>query len=55
MNENVQRVEDEDPYAKVPPPASTDGPQEPVDPTELEEEGHAVLPEGEEDEDGEDS
>jgi hypothetical protein len=29
-----------DPYAKVPPPLPTDGPQERVDWTELEEEGH---------------
>lgn len=30
----------EDPYADVPPPASTDGPQEPVDESELEDETH---------------
>ena len=43
-----------DPYESVPPPAETDGPQEPVDPSELEEEVHPTLPEGAESEDGED-
>jgi len=37
-----------DPYADVPPPSPSDGPQEPVDWRELEEEGHPTLPEGEE-------
>lgn len=32
-----------------PPPSASDGPQEPVDWRELEEEGHATLPEGGED------
>jgi hypothetical protein len=34
----------EDPYATVSPPASTDGPQEPVDWTELEEDAHPAIP-----------
>jgi len=33
-------------YADVPPPLPTDGPQEPVDWTELEDEGHPGPPEG---------
>jgi hypothetical protein len=36
-----------DPYADVSPPSPDDGPQEPVDWRELEEEGHPLLPEGE--------
>jgi hypothetical protein len=35
-----------DPYADVPPPLPTDGPQEQVDWTELEEEGHPGPAEG---------
>jgi hypothetical protein len=38
--------EEFDPYADVPEPKPTDGPQEPVDWTELEEESHPTLPEG---------
>jgi hypothetical protein len=37
--------DERDPYADVPPPAETDGPQEPVDPDELEEESHPTVPE----------
>ena len=33
-----------DPYEQVPPPEPTDGPQEPVNEEELEEEGHPTLP-----------
>ncbi len=38
---------DVDPYAVVPPPLPTDGPQEPVDWRELEEESHPSSPEDE--------
>lgn len=34
------RPEQEDPYADVPPPSPDDGPQEPVDDSELEDEIH---------------
>lgn len=37
-------TEPRDPYADVPPPSETDGPQEPVDPDELEEESHPTVP-----------
>jgi hypothetical protein len=36
-----------DPYTDVPPPAESDGPQEPVDDSELEDESHPSVPEGE--------
>jgi len=35
-----------DPYAEVPPPSPADGPQYPIDESELEEVGHAIQPEG---------
>jgi hypothetical protein len=34
-----------DPYTDVPPPSESDGPQESVDPGELEEESHPTVPE----------
>lgn len=36
--------DERDPYADVPPPAETDGPQEPVDDSELEQETHPSVP-----------
>jgi hypothetical protein len=38
--------DERDPCADVPPPAETDGPNEPID-SELEEESHPSAPEGE--------
>ena len=35
--------DERDPYAHVPPPSEDDGPQEPVDPSELEEESHPSV------------
>jgi hypothetical protein len=37
--------DENDPYVVVPPPSEDDGPQEPVDPGELEEESHPSVPE----------
>jgi hypothetical protein len=37
--------DERDPYADVPPPDESDGPQEPVDDSELEEESHPTVPE----------
>jgi hypothetical protein len=38
--------DERDPYADVPPPDESDGPTEPVDQGELEEESHPSVPEG---------
>jgi hypothetical protein len=40
-------TDEPDPYAEVPPPRPTDGPQEPVDWRTLERESHPEPPEGE--------
>lgn len=45
MNDDVQKVEDNKPS----PPSPLDGPDEEVDWTELEEEGHPTVPEGSDD------
>jgi hypothetical protein len=45
---------DEDLTTEIPPPDESDGPQEPVDDSELEEVGHPTVPEGHEGEPGED-
>jgi hypothetical protein len=37
--------DERDPSADVPPPSETDGPHEPVDDSELEEESHPSAPE----------
>jgi hypothetical protein len=37
--------DENDPYVDVSPPSEDDGPQEPVDPGELEEESHPSVPE----------
>jgi hypothetical protein len=37
--------DERDPYADVPPPSEDDGPTEPVDDSELEEESHPTVPE----------
>jgi hypothetical protein len=39
--------DERDPYTDVPPPAESDGPNEPVDDSELEGESHSSVPEGE--------
>jgi hypothetical protein len=38
--------DERDLYADVPPPSEDDGPTELVDPSELEEESHPTVPEG---------
>jgi hypothetical protein len=48
----MDAVTETDPYADVPPPSPDDGPQEPVDWTQLDYEEHPMLPEGVEDGEG---